>query len=58
MNSRVDTHSLNPSNHLGNLALVDRSQTGPLAVDNLARRSSEFLDERKVLYERRIELVK
>lgn len=49
VNSRVQAHTLNPANHLGNLALVDRAKARARRVRDLTRRRREFLDQRKVL---------
>lgn len=49
VDSRVDTHALDTANHLGNLALVHRSELRDARVANLTSSVGEFLDKRKVL---------
>lgn len=51
MNRRIDAHPLNPTNHLGNLALVDWPQPCPSRVNNLPRRGGKFLNKRKILHQ-------
>lgn len=45
----IDAHALDSADHLGHLALVDRSETGELGVVDHARRRCEVLDEGEVL---------
>lgn len=45
----VNAHSLDATNHLCNLALVDGAEARSGRVDDLAGRRGEVLDERKVL---------
>ena len=49
MNGRVQAHALNSADHLGNLALVDRTKARARRVRDLTRRRSELLDQREVL---------
>lgn len=44
VNSRVQAHTLNPANHLGNLALVNRTKARARRVRNLSRRRRKLLD--------------
>lgn len=49
VNSRIQAHTLNPANHLCNLALIDRTKARARRVRNLSRRRRELLNQRKVL---------
>lgn len=50
MDCWVQTHALNSANHLGNLALVDGSQSSLLGVLDLAGAGRELLNKSKVLH--------
>lgn len=49
VNRRVQAHALDSANHLGNLALVDGSQSSLLGMLNLTGASRKRLDEREIL---------
>lgn len=53
VNCRVETHALNSANHLGDLALVDRTKACFRRRLDLSRAGRKFLNEREVLCKER-----